>query len=211
MFTGIIEEMGTIASVRTSGTGREITISASLVVTDMHVGDSVAVNGVCQTVTSFTADSFTFFTSTVTASITTLGTLGKGDPVNLERALALGRRLGGHIVQGHVDGTGRIAGIHGDASGITVTVATSAEILDAVIDRGSICVDGISLTVTEAGRDAFTLYIIPETVRATTASMWRSGSTVNIETDILGKYVRKFTVGGRGDRLMNALAENGFL
>lgn len=216
MFTGLIEEIGTVERVEKTGTGLRITVKAGRVLDGVRAGDSIAVDGACQTVTAFTAASFTVFASRVTASLTTLGSFAAGRPVNLERALTLTSRLGGHIVQGHVDGTGMVRALERDRDGLRVDVEVPPSLARYIAEKGSVAVDGVSLTVVALRDDRLiTLYLIPETIGATTLTDKRAGDAVNIETDILAKYVERLLRRGDGgaddDRLMAKLAEGGFL
>ncbi len=216
MFTGLIEEVGTVKSVLENGDGRILVIQAARVLEGTATGDSVAVNGACQTVTAVTKESFSVFVSKVTLGVTTLGKLKTGSPINLERAMTPSSRFGGHIVQGHVDGAGKIKYIKKDSSGVEVSVEAKANIMRYIVSKGSVTVDGISLTVVEALEDTFSLYLIPETIENTIIEEWREGASVNIEVDILAKYVEKM-LGGKnikdtGDNeLMKKLSEEGFI
>lgn len=217
MFTGLIEEVGVIERVIASGNGKNFVIRAQSVLEKTAVGDSISVNGVCLTVTAVERSSFAAFASTVTCGLTTLGNAAAGTKANLERALALGSRLGGHIVQGHVDGVGTIKSVDRDSRGVSIRIETGAEIARYIVERGSISVDGISLTVVSLDGRAFGLYLIPETIAATTLAEKKAGDRVNIETDILARYVERMMQGGRegkGDgeaALKRALAEEGYL
>ncbi len=217
MFTGLIEEVGVIERVIASGNGKNFVIRAHAVLEKTAVGDSISVNGVCLTVTEVERCSFTAFASTVTCGLTTLGTAASGTKANLERALALGSRLGGHIVQGHVDGVGTVKSVDRDSRGVSIRIEAGAEIARYIVERGSISVDGISLTVVSLDGRAFGLYLIPETIAATTLAEKKAGDRVNIETDILARYVERMIQGvrdGKGDgeaALKRALAEEGYL
>jgi riboflavin synthase len=214
MFTGLIEETGTVRKIDKTGGGSNILIDAALVVEGMKIGDSVSIDGACQTVISFGGGSFTVFASKITNSITTLGGFSAGRKVNLERPLTLSSRLGGHIVQGHVDGKGRAARIERDAEGAQIRISAGRDIMKYIVERGSIAVNGVSLTVVQAGMDSFLLYIIPETLRSTTLGRIAPGDEVNIEVDVLAKYVEKITGAGSGgadERLKDKLSEEGFI
>lgn len=211
MFTGIIEETGTVLSVSRSGSGIEICVSCLKILSDIKRGDSISINGVCQTVTAYDASSFTVFASSVTVSLTTFSSMKKGDSVNLERAMSASSRFGGHIVQGHVDGTGRVMFVGKDESGVSVKISAAPQVLEYVIAKGSIAVNGISLTVVSVLQSEFVVYLIPETVRETNISAIKSGDIVNIETDIIGRYIRKFTGASSDEVLMRKLGENGFI
>lgn len=191
MFTGIVEEVGRVQSIRREPANAVLTIAASKVLEDVHLGDSIAVCGVCLTVTSFTSSAFTADVMHETLNRSSLGALKPGSPVNLERAMPANGRFGGHIVSGHIDGTGRITRIRPDGNAIWYTVSATPSLLRYIVEKGSIAIDGISLTVAQVtGRD-FSVSIIPHTQGQTTLSARRVGDTVNLETDCIGKYVEK--------------------
>lgn len=191
MFTGIVEEVGRVQSIRREPANAVLTIAASKVLEDVHLGDSIAVCGVCLTVTSFTSSAFTADVMHETLNRSSLGALKPGSPVNLERAMPANGRFGGHIVSGHIDGTGRITRIRPDGNAIWYTVSATPSLLRYIVEKGSIAIDGISLTVAAVtGRD-FSVSIIPHTQGQTTLSARRVGDTVNLETDCIGKYVEK--------------------
>lgn len=191
MFTGIVEEVGRVQSIRREPANAVLTITASKVLEDVHLGDSIAVCGVCLTVTSFTSSAFTADVMHETLNRSSLGALKPGSPVNLERAMPANGRFGGHIVSGHIDGTGRITRIRPDGNAIWYTVSATPSLLRYIVEKGSIAIDGISLTVAQVtGRD-FSVSIIPHTQGQTTLSARRVGDTVNLETDCIGKYVEK--------------------
>lgn len=215
MFTGLIEEIGIIKSRRSSGSGVILEISAAVVAGDLKRGDSVSINGACQTVTDHGAGTFSVFASEVTLANTTLGRLPAGGRVNLERAMSGESRFGGHLVQGHVDCTGTVSSVERDRSGLKVTVHAPARMMKYVVERGSVAVDGISLTVVSADEKGFGLYIIPETASNTTVGEWKKGAEVNLEADIIAKYVEKMigghaATGGEGG-LLKKLGEEGFV
>ena len=191
MFTGIIEEVGTLRSVRRGAHSAVLTIGASRVLSDLKIGDSVAVNGVCLTATRLLPDGFTADVMHETLNRSALGALGPGSPVNLERAMAAGGRFGGHIVAGHVDGVGTVQRITRDDNAVWYTIAAGPEILRYVVEKGSIAIDGISLTVARVDGQSFAISAIPHTVPVTTLAHRRVGDPVNLETDVLGKYVEK--------------------
>ena len=211
MFTGIIEEVGKIKSIERKGTGYVIEIECSKIIEDMHIGDSISINGVCQSVTSFTKNVFFVFASCVTFSVTNFSHLKKGMSVNLERALLPFSRLGGHIVQGHVDGIGTIKNIVKDLSGVKIEIETTEDIMKHVVDKGSISCNGISLTIVEKKYTSFMLYLIPQSLEDTTLKNCVIGEKVNIETDIIGKYVENFVLKKDDKNIMSSLAENGFI
>ena len=187
MFTGIIEETGVLKEQN----GGNLVIQADKVLEDVHLGDSIAVNGVCLTVTEFQKNWFRADVMAETLRRSSLGTLKKGSRVNLERALAAGGRFGGHIVAGHVDGVGTVQRITRDDNAVWYTIAAGPEILRYVVEKGSIAIDGISLTVARVDGQSFAISAIPHTVSVTTLAHRRVGDPVNLETDVLGKYVEK--------------------
>lgn len=228
MFTGIVEEVGIVRQVITGSRSGEIAIQARKVLAGTKIGDSIAVNGVCLTVTGLSSDGFTADVMPETLRRSNLGTLRKGSPVDLERAMAADGRFGGHIVSGHIDGTGRIAQMKRDENAVVVTIAAARELLALVVEKGSIAIDGISLTVASVTDTEFSVSIIPHTADETVLLRKAAGDTVNLETDIVGKYVQKLlrygTAGtnGTGDGrasfsgsddsvTMDLLARNGFL
>jgi len=219
VFTGLIEEKGVVAGMSSSGEGRLLTVKASTVLEGTKIGDSIAINGACQTVTEILPGAFTVFVSRVTLDVTTLGGFRNGLAVNLERALTLATRLGGHIVQGHVDFRGRVIAVKRDSTGVEIDVSVPTERMKHIVPKGSIATDGISLTVVETGDSWFRLYLIPETLEKTNIGLWKAGTEINIETDILAKYVEQLLLSGRagdqaqGERsdIMRKLAEGGFL
>jgi riboflavin synthase len=191
MFTGIIEGVGTVRSIRSKGDGAEIEIGCDFDLERTNIGESIAVNGVCLTVTSRLGKAFWADVSAETLRITTLGDLKKDDPVNLERALTVGSRLSGHIVQGHVDGIGNITAVDRHDESIDFTVSIPEDLSRYIVEKGSVAVDGVSLTVTRCFEDKFTVSIIPHTKLQTTFLNHRVGDRVNLEVDIIGKYVEK--------------------
>ncbi|MBN2159708.1 MAG: riboflavin synthase [Spirochaetes bacterium] len=214
MFTGLIEETGRVARVVRAGDGINLTIDAVKVLDGIETGDSVCINGACQTVTAADGSSFSVFVSAVTASVTTLGAFTPGRRVNLERAMTPGSRFGGHFVQGHVDGRGGIARVDKGPAGMNVAVSVPAGLRRYIVEKGSIAVDGVSLTVVSLTGNGFTLYFIPETLANTIVSEWKAGDEVNIEVDVIAKYVERMmesgTSGGGDESLMKKLAEEGF-
>ena len=195
MFTGLIEETGAVRSVRRAGRSLHLTVGARRVLEGVRVGDSIAVNGVCLTVVAFDAASFTADVMPETYSVTNLSALSPGSLVNLERTMALGDRFGGHIVQGHVDGTGRVEAVERDEIAVRVTVNCGVEVLRYLVPRGSVAVDGVSLTVVGVGADRFTVSLIPHTFAVTALGERRVGDLVNLEADILAKYVERLLTG----------------
>ena len=190
MFTGIVEEIGIVRNVIDSEFG-SITIDAKKVLEDVHIGDSIAVNGVCLTVTSFNSHSFTADVMGETVRRTSLSQLNKGSGVNLERAMSANGRFGGHIVSGHIDSVGKISSMKRDGNAIWVTIDTSYDTLRYIVEKGSICIDGISLTVTNVTNVGFSVSVIPHTMNETTLLNKKVGDSVNLETDIIAKYTER--------------------
>ena len=199
MFTGIVEEMGTVRQIRKGRASAVLTIAADKVLEGTRIGDSIAVNGICLTVTSMENGTFTADVMHETLNRTAFSRLSAGSRVNLERAMAADGRFGGHIVAGHVDGVGTIAGIRKDDNAIWYTVLADPQLLRYVVEKGSITIDGISLTVAEVGSDHFSISAIPHTVAQTVLRDRKKGDPVNLETDIIGKYVEKLLFSGRAD------------
>jgi len=189
MFTGLVEEMGTVRERVPSAAGARMVIGCDVVREGLAIGDSVSVNGACLTVVEMTADSFAVDCVEETLRRTSVGDREAGDQVNLERAMLMGARLGGHIVQGHVDGTGTVRGITAEGDGILMSVACPDEVLRYVVEKGSITVDGVSLTVASREPDGFTIALIPHTMQATTLGPDAVGRRVNLEADVVAKYV----------------------
>ncbi len=215
MFTGIVEEMGCVKSVQRGAVSSFIEIKAEVVLPDAHIGDSIAVNGVCLTVTDLTADSFRADVMNETLRRSSLGTLRHGSYVNLERAMSANGRFGGHIVSGHIDGTGIITDIKKDGIAVWYTINSSPEILRYIVEKGSVAIDGISLTVADVSDSCFRISVIPHTAEQTVLGLKKSGDTVNIENDIIGKYVEKLMGNGtdksqKSHITMDFLTENGF-
>ena len=191
MFTGIIEELGIIRKISISGHSGSITIEASKVLESTRIGDSIAVNGICLTVTSMAGDSFTADIMAETVRRSSLKGAVSGDKVNLERAMAADGRFGGHIVSGHVDGTGTIIGMHREENAVWVTISAEPSIMKFIVEKGSVCLDGISLTVAKVGTTDFSVSVIPHTGEETTLLRKKTGSLINIENDVVGKYVER--------------------
>lgn len=195
MFTGIIEEVGILQKL----SGGEISLKAQRVLEDTALGDSIAVNGICLTVTHFDAVHFTADVMPETVRRTSLSELKRGSPVNLERALTLRSRLGGHIVSGHIDGVGTISAVKEEGNAVLLTVRTEAPLLRHIVEKGSVALDGISLTVARVTAGDFTVSLIPHTREITNLGSKHVGSLLNIETDILGKYVEKLMRAGNAE------------
>jgi len=191
MFTGLIEEVGTVKNIERGEASARFTIGATRVMEDARIGDSITVNGACLTVVAQQPDTVSFDAVYETLQRTALGALAIGDEVNLERSLAANGRFGGHIVQGHVDGVGTITSIREIDTSYLVYVQASQDLLRYVVRKGSIAIDGISLTVVEAGDRTFSVAIIPHTWENTNLRHKIAGDQVNLETDIIGKYVEK--------------------
>lgn len=191
MFTGLIEELGRVKSLAKGAKSVRITIEAHTVLDDVNLGDSIAVNGTCLTAVAFGTDWFTADVMPETVERTVLAKLNIGDLVNLERTLKVGDRVGGHIVSGHVDGVGTILSKTPNDNAIVVKIAAGPEVMRYIVSKGSIAIDGISLTVADVETDCFTVSLIPHSAKETTLGIKDSGDSVNLEGDILGKYVEK--------------------
>lgn len=211
MFTGIIEETGVLKEQN----GGNLVIQADKVLEDVHLGDSIAVNGVCLTVTEFQKNWFRADVMAETLRRSSLGTLKKGSRVNLERAMAANGRFGGHIVSGHIDGTGTVENMQREGNAIWVTISCGAALLRYIAEKGSIAIDGISLTVAEVRENGFRVSIIPHTGEETTLLARRTGDMVNLETDIIAKYVERLMLPKEPEEKKSGidlefLRENGF-
>ena len=224
MFTGIIEETGRLRSLDISGVTGRIELEASKVLEGTNIGDSIAVNGVCLTVVELHADGFTADVMPETISRTGLSQLRVGDEVNLERAMPANGRFGGHIVSGHIDGVGTVESLEHDGIAVWVSIKAPTDILKLIVEKGSIAIDGISLTVAYVDNERFKVSIIPHTGEETTLLKRHAGDKVNLENDIVGKYVEKLlglgeptVYGGTRQKddnesglTLEFLAENGF-
>ena len=207
MFTGIIEEMGRLKSLN----GGRIEITCAKILSDIKIGDSISTNGICLTVTDFAKDYFAADVMPETFRRTSLEELNIGGVVNLERAMKVGDRFGGHIVSGHIDGTGKISNIRTEGNAIFINVSAENFLLKQIAAKGSVALDGISLTVVDAGAENFSVSMIPHTRAVTNFNFKRVGSIVNIETDILAKYIeRLLTFKTSADLTKDFLIENGF-
>jgi len=209
MFTGLIEEVGNIILVSSRGKIMDLVIEAHTILDDIKISDSININGACLTVTEIKNSTFSVQAVEETIKRSTLGKLKKGNSVNLERALRVEDRFGGHFVQGHVDGTGRITSIKEYADNIILTIAPVPGLDRYIVEKGSITVDGISLTVTFSKKGEFGVSIIPHTFRSTTLANIRTGDLVNLETDIIAKYIEKL-LEGKKSLTINHLKELGF-
>ncbi|MBO5956940.1 MAG: riboflavin synthase [Bacteroidales bacterium] len=215
MFTGIIEEIGKIKSIVRHANSIKLTVAANKIMSDMHIGDSIATNGICLTVTTFDSSSFTVDVMPETMMMTNFKNLKVNDAVNLERALAANGRLGGHIVSGHIDGIGTIIKKYNDDKAIRMSFSAEPSILELIVKKGSIAIDGISLTVTDVDSASFSVSIIEHTQGETTLTSKKIGDTVNLENDVIGKYVQKMfstkSVSKSESKLnLDFLQENGF-
>ena len=215
MFTGLIEEVGALRAVRRGAHSSVLSIGARAILEDLMVGDSVAVNGVCLTATEVDAGGFTADVMHETLRRSSLAALTPGSPVNLERAMAAGGRFGGHIVSGHIDGTGTVTARRRDDNAVWYTVAAPPSLLRYIVEKGSIAIDGISLTVAEVTERYFSVSVIPHTAAVTILGGKGPGDVVNLETDVIGKYVEKLLrpgdeSGREGGLTLEFLARNGF-
>lgn len=210
MFTGIVEEMGVVRRLSETPNRCELELTASKVLEGTQIGDSIAVNGVCLTVIRMGSDGFTADVMPETLRRSNLGALKPGSAVNLERAMAANGRFGGHIVAGHIDGTGKIRSMQPEGNAVLVTIAASPDVLRYVVEKGSIAIDGISLTVAMVTHSDFTVSLIPHTGEETTLLRHRPGEMVNLETDVIGKYVEKLMQPKGGGVTVELLRENGF-
>ncbi|MBM7623317.1 riboflavin synthase [Sporohalobacter salinus] len=218
MFTGIVEEMGKVSSINRGSQSIELKIKADKVLQDVEIGDSIATNGVCLTVTDFSESYFTVDVMPETMRKSSLAELKIGSEVNLERALRLQDRLGGHLVSGHIDGTGKIQDKKQEDNAILVTISLPVDLKKYLISKGSIAIDGISLTIAELHQHEFIISLIPHTAEETTLGQKDVGDTVNLEVDLIGKYVEKmlnFQAESNNSQEsnvdLNLLQKNGFL
>jgi riboflavin synthase len=207
LFTGIVEEIGQINLITPS----KLTVKAIKVLEDVEPGSSIAVNGICLTVTDFTVNSFSVGIQPETLRRTNLGHLKAGDEVNLERPLALGERLGGHLVQGHIDNTGKIASIRQEQKSKLMTIAAPHPLTRYMAVKGFIAVDGLSLTITELGADYFTVSLVEFTQKQTTVGKKKVGDIVNLEVDIIAKYVESLAKSSANGVTLDFLKEHGFI
>lgn len=215
MFTGIVEEIGIIKGINKGAESASITIGAKNILEDVKLGDSIATNGVCLTVTHFTKDSFTVDVMPETMRRSSLSNISIGSRVNLERALKLSDRLGGHIVSGHIDGTGVIKEFKKEDNAVWISIEAHEEILKYIINKGSIAIDGVSLTVAYVDKKIFKVSIIPHTGEETTLLSKKTGDKVNLECDVIGKYVEKLSgfnskEESKSSLDLNFLSEHGF-
>lgn len=216
MFTGIIEELGTIRGVSLTKDGGELQIAATTVLGGTKLGDSIAVNGTCLTVTKLEKDGFTAFVMAESLRRTNLGSLKRGSVVHLERAMAADGRFGGHMVTGHIDGQGTFLSQKPEGQAVVLTIGADPEILSGIVEKGSIAIDGTSLTVMDVGKDSFRVGIIPHTGGHTALLDRPKGYACNLETDVIGKCIQKFLAKNtestpkKSTLTMDFLRENGF-
>lgn len=215
MFTGIVEELGTLREITRGAASARLWVAARRVLEDIRPGDSMAVNGVCLTVTTLNGESFTADVMAETLARTNLGKLVPGERVNLERALRLGDRLGGHLVTGHIDGVGILTESRKQGIAALLTISAPREVMRYVVKKGSVAIDGISLTVVDLSDSSFQVSLIPHTLEQTTLGRKGPGDAVNLEADIIGKYVEKFLLSaqeqGKKNLSVEFLASHGFL
>ena len=198
MFTGIIQTIGSIKSRRPEGGDLKLEIKApGLGLNEVGIGDSIAVDGVCLTVVKLAKDSFVADLSKETLACSTLGKKRAGDPVNLEKALCLGEALGGHLVSGHVDAVGRLVKRHDEARSVVMTFSLPKDVARFVAAKGSVCIDGVSLTVNRVTDDEFAVNVVPHTLEATTMGRYRGGTEVNLEVDLVARYIDRLMAGDR--------------
>ncbi len=212
MFTGIIEEMGSVKALKHEGAAARLAVSASTVLKDTALGDSICVNGVCLTVVDMDKSGFSADVAVETLKVTNLGELKAGAKVNLERALQLSARIGGHLVSGHVDAVGRIRERREEGNGWRIFIDAPDAVLRYVIKKGSIAIDGISLTVADVDKKGFSIAMIPHTAKLTTLGFKSAGDSVNLEADIIGKYVERLLPGRvEGGVSLELLRKTGFV
>lgn len=216
MFSGIIEEIGKIRDIKKGVKSSNIAVSAKKIFTDLKEGDSISIDGACMTVSMLKENEFSVDASLETLNLTTLADLKKGDSVNLERAIRFSDRIGGHLVTGHVDAVGSIAGRKEVGEAIALTISAPPQFLRYTIIKGSIAVDGVSLTINEVGNSSITVMLIPYTLKMTTMGFKKIGEKMNLENDVIGKYVEAFLVNGNREPNkytidMEFIREHGFI
>lgn len=215
MFMGIIEETGRIADIRRHSLSASLTVSCRKIMEDIHLGDSIAVNGICLTVTDFSGSEFTVDVMPETIEKTSLKLLKNDSVVNLERAMPADGRFGGHIVSGHIDGTGTVLEIRENEIAVIYKIGVSKDLADGIVEKGSVALDGISLTVVDVTNEYFTVSLIPHTRSVTNMQGKRIGDAINVETDVIGKYVKKYMKTqepASAERLtLDYLADKGFM
>ncbi len=212
MFTGIVEEMGRVSRVTERTSGLRVNVGCSSVLQDLAPGDSVAVNGLCLTAVEVNATSFAAEVMPESLRRSTLSEIKRGARVNLERAVSADGRFGGHLVSGHIDGVGRISNRKTEANAEIFVISARDDVVDFLVPKGSVAVDGVSLTVASLRQGEFTVSVVPQTLNNTTLQWRKAGDSVNIEVDLIGKYVWRFTSDGKSDvkMSMDFLKENGF-
>lgn len=212
MFTGLVEDTGTIVGVSPEGGGRRLRLRTAIPLADVAIGDSIACNGVCLTVERTAGDVFEVVAGRETLAVTTVGGWKTGDPIHMERALAAGQRLGGHLVQGHVDGVGRVVRSEAAGESWIVWVDATDALARYIANKGSICIDGVSLTVNEVVGSTFRVNLVPHTTRVTHLGRLNAGDSVNLEVDVLARYVERMLsfVGGKTGLTFDKLKEHGF-
>lgn len=212
MFTGIVTAIGEVASIQPQGGDLRLTIAThKLDLSDVVLGDSIAVNGVCLTVVEMTNSKVSFDVSRESLDRTSLNQIQTGSRVNLEKALAVGDRLGGHIVSGHVDGLGKVIQLEPSARSVRFRFQVPAELEKYIAEKGSICIDGTSLTVNSVGKQWFEVNIIPHTLQETIISGYKVGTMVNLEVDLIARYLERLLPQNTGEITMETLSQNGFL
>lgn len=210
MFTGLVESVGEITGVRPEGAGWRLTIHSALPISEIRLGDSIAVDGACLTAEAFEGDAFVVVAGRETLEKTSLGRVRVGRRVHLERALKVGDRLDGHIVQGHVDGVGRVLSAEERSESWVIWMQLAPDLLRFVAPKGSITLDGVSLTVNEVVGERFRVNVVPHTARVTRLASFRPGQAVNVEVDVLAKYVARLLQADEAPDLLARLRENGF-
>ncbi len=211
MFTGLIVELGEVVSLEKMAENARLSLKCSVIIGDVKIGDSISVNGVCLTAVNIKGNAISFDVSYETLKATNLGWLKKSDRVNIEPSLRADSKIGGHFVTGHVDGIGKIRSKRKVGNVIRVEIESPPEIPKYLVEKGSIAIDGISLTVVEVFKNSFSVVIIPHTASLTTIGLKNQGETVNLEADILGKYVAKFLNATKDSSLLSALNKSGFI
>ena len=211
MFTGIVRELGKVRDIRRAGSAYRLTVDAPVAAREARTGDSVAINGVCLTAVSVQKSAIAFDVVEETARRTGLGSLASGDRINVEGSLKVGDQLGGHFVLGHIDCLGKVRRVSKRAQDYAIELRIPGEYGHLIVPKGAVAIDGVSLTVGDAGKDTFTLYIIPHTLEATTLKDKRCGDMVNIEFDVMGKYAARYKELGRPSKVSDTfLREHGF-
>ncbi len=211
MFTGLIIELGKVVSLERGTGSAGLSVSGKEVMKDAALGDSISINGVCLTVVGIEGDAASFDVSYETLRSTNLGNLKKGEGVNLEPSLRPNSKMGGHFVTGHIDGIGKIRSKRPEGAAVRIEIAAPEEVLRYLVEKGSVAIDGISLTVVDVLKDAFSVVIIPHTAALTTIGIKKTGDTVNLEPDILAKYVAKFLQKDKDSSLLSTLRNSGFI